>query len=162
MSNVPPDSMLQRARVRPWALAAIGIAGAMVALNIAAVWFVMERDRPSAMASEQQDPAQQSEVLTGEIITLDAITAVVGEGGRDYARITMAVVLTATGDPDVIPPRIPLLQDALLLEMAQRSPSMIQSREGAMDLRETMSRHARDIWGDEHVSRVVFTELLIT
>lgn len=97
----------------------------------------------------------------GDIVTLEPMTTTVGEASMHHARVAVAVVLAQGEDPEIVPPRAPLLQDALLRELARMDGPRVRSAEGSDALRAALSAEAKEIWGDEVVRRVVLTELLI-
>lgn len=97
----------------------------------------------------------------GAIVTLEALTTTTGEETMRHARVGIAVVLVAGQPPEVLDERIPLLQDALLREIAGMNADQLRSVSGSEELRSRMSAHAREIWSEEVVRRVVLTELLL-
>jgi flagellar basal body-associated protein FliL len=99
--------------------------------------------------------------VDGEIVPLEPLTTTVGERGMNHARVALAVVLTEDAAPEVVEPRVALLQDALLRELAATDADRIRSAEGSNRLRKRLSAEAREIWGEEVVRRVVLTELLV-
>jgi flagellar basal body-associated protein FliL len=103
------------------------------------------------------DPSE----LDGEIVALPPMTTTVGEASMHHARVAVAVVLSHGQDPAVVEMRAPLLQDALLRELAEMDGPTVRSAEGSDALRAALSREAEDIWGDDVVRRVILTELLI-
>jgi flagellar protein FliL len=109
-------------------------------------------------------PAAADEVpvdVDGPIVAVPAMTTTVGQSSLHHARVSLAVVLTDGADPDDITPRLPLLQDALLQEMATVSADELRSADGSAALRSRLSDQARDIWGEDVVRRVILTELLV-
>jgi flagellar basal body-associated protein FliL len=107
------------------------------------------------------DASEPPPDVDGEIVLLEPLTTTVGENGIHHARVTLAVVLTVDADSDDIEARAPLLQDALLREVAATDATTIRSAAGSDELRAQLSAEARQIWGEEVVRRVVLTELLV-
>ncbi len=97
----------------------------------------------------------------GEIVSLEPLTTTTGEEALRHARVGIAIVLVDGQDPAVVEPSIPLLQDALLREVAGMSADQLRSVEGSEQLRLRLTAHARDIWGEDVVRRVVLVELLL-
>ena len=109
-------------------------------------------------AAADEPPAEE---VDGEIVTLEPLTTTVGEASLHHARVTLAVVLTQDADPAVIEPRVALLKDALLRELARVDAEQLRSAEGSDGLRERLSADGQEIWGAEVVRRVLLTELLV-
>jgi flagellar basal body-associated protein FliL len=107
------------------------------------------------------DAAEDPTALDGEIVELPAMTTTVGERGIQHARVGLAVVLTEDADPADIEHRLPLLQDALLRELARLDADEVRSSEGSDRLRESLSQKAKEIWGADVVRRVLLTELMV-
>jgi flagellar basal body-associated protein FliL len=126
---------------------------AIVLTGAAAVaWFLVVA--PDADAAEE-------EIEDGVILTLEPLTTTTGISGLRHARVTMAVVLADGVDPVEIEPRVALLQDALLREVATMDADQLRSTEGSDRLRAELSADAREIWDEQTVRRVVLTELLV-
>lgn len=123
---------------------------ALLLVGGGAVWFLV-------LGGDREPPPPED----GEIIPLEPLTTTTGEETLRHARVGIAIVLTNGEDPAVVEPSIPLLQDALLREVAGMSADQLRSVEGSEELRFRLSAHARDIWGEEVVRRVVLTELLL-
>lgn len=127
---------------------------AVVLLLVAAgaVWFLLLA--PDAEAAEEP-------IVEGEIVSLEPQTTTLGDAEVTHARVALAVVLAEGVDPQVVPAKTPLLQDALLRELATMDATSIRSAEGSDLLRERLSAEAREIWEEGEVVRVVLTELLV-
>jgi flagellar basal body-associated protein FliL len=97
----------------------------------------------------------------GAIVPVPPMTTTVGESHLHHARVGLGVVLTQDADPEALEPRIPLLQDALLREMATMSAYELRGAEGSAALRARLGDEARAIWGEDVVRRVILTELLV-
>lgn len=101
------------------------------------------------------------EDVDGAIVPVEPMTTTVGHSALRHARVSIGVVLVNDTAPDVIAPKLPLLQDALLREMAALSADELRTVEGSDGLRTRLSAEARAIWGDDLVRRVILTELLV-
>ena len=124
----------------------------LLAVGAAAGWMFFAR--PTAEAAEP-------EPVDGEIVTFDPLTTTLGLATTSHARVAMAVVLVEGADPHEVEAKKPLLQDALLQEVAQMNADALRSAEGSAELRRALTADAKEIWGDEVVRRVVLTELLV-
>lgn len=167
--TTPPDALpaASRSLGGRWLL----IAGAVVisvllASNGVTLWMLVagDPDPVHADVTTSQDPhdaPDEPRPAEGTVVRLDPMTTTVGGTTVRHARLTMAVVLVEGVEPTAIDNRVPLLQDALLLELSAMSGEQLHRTEGARALRERMTDHARTIWDDDIVSRVVFTELVI-
>lgn len=107
-------------------------------------------------------PAEASDAppVDGEIVALEPQTTTLGRDGI-HARVALAVVLAEGTDPVVVTERAPLLQDALLRELATMDASTVRSAEGSDQLRAHLTEEAHGIWDEEAVRRVVLTELMV-
>jgi flagellar basal body-associated protein FliL len=122
----------------------------VLAVGAGAAWYLL-------IDGDDVDPSE----LDGQIVALPPMTTTVGEASMHHARVAVAVVLSHGQDPSVVEMRAPLLQDALLRELAGMDGPTVRSAEGSDALRAALSREAEDIWGDDVVRRVILTELLI-
>jgi flagellar basal body-associated protein FliL len=122
----------------------------VVALGAGAAWYLLLRE-----------PGPDLSDVDGEIVAVEPMTTTVGEASMHHARVAMAVVLAHGEDPLVVPPRVPLLQDALLRELARMDGPEVRSARGSDALREALTAEAKEIWGENVVRRVVLTELLV-
>jgi len=123
----------------------------LVVVVVAGWWLFL---RPAA--DEEEPP-----VVDGEIVALDPLTTTLGVDSPSHARVALAVVLAEGADPADVEARTPLLQDALLREVARMRADELRSAEGSDALRTRLTVDAKEIWGDEVVRRVVLTELLV-
>lgn len=122
----------------------------VVAVAAAATWWFVLRSPAEAM------PAQD-----GEVVVLDPLTTTMGESSLRHARVNLAVVLAEGEEVEVVGTKAPILQDALLREIAQMDADELRSSSGSEALRVRLSEQAREIWGEEVVRRVLITELLV-
>ena len=97
----------------------------------------------------------------GEVVVLPALTTTTGNSTLRHARIALGIVLVDGEDPEVVDRMIPLLQDALLREIAEMDADQLRSPDGSDQLRRQLTADAHDIWGEELVRRVILTELLV-
>ncbi|MTV27335.1 flagellar basal body-associated FliL family protein [Nitriliruptoraceae bacterium ZYF776] len=118
----------------------------------AAYWFLL-KPAPEADAD--------AEVPDGPIVALDPLTTTTGEASLRHARVAMSLVLVEGADPVAVTDRAPLLQDALLREVARMDGDELRSAEGSDALRAHLTEAAQGIWDEGEVKRVVLTELLI-
>lgn len=125
------------------------VAAVLVLLVGAAVWWFVLADH---------EPAPPAD---GEVVVLPSLTTTTGSATLRHARISMGIVLVEGQDPDVLGLRAPLLQDALLREIALMDADTLRSGEGSDQLRRALTADAIDIWGEEVVRRVILTELLV-
>lgn len=132
---------------RPWLAIVLAFVVVLASGGGAAWWFLLAED-----GHEERD---------GEVVSLTPLTTTLGEKSLRHARITLAVVLHERVDPEVVPGRAPLLEDALLREVAKMDMDRLRSSEGSDALRQRLSEAAQEIWGEEVVRRVLLTELLI-
>ncbi len=118
----------------------------------AAVWFFV-----LAPSGE----AEAGEVVEGVIVSLEPQTTTTGTAALHHARVALGLVLVEGADETVITARAALLQDALLQEVAAMDADLLRSAAGSDQLRTNLTAHARRIWPDGEVLRVVLTELLV-
>jgi flagellar basal body-associated protein FliL len=97
----------------------------------------------------------------GTIVAIPAMTTTVGRSSLHHARVSMAIVLSEEATPRDVEGSLPLLQDALLREMAGLTADELRSVEGSDALRARLTAAARQLWGEEVVRRVILTELLV-
>lgn len=128
----------------------VGAACLALALAVVGWWFL-------GRADAGEPPTE----VDGEIVALEPLTTTVGQEGRNHARVALAVVLTEGTATDIVEPRVPLLKDALLRELAAVDADQLRSAEGSDRLRERLSAEGREIWGEDAVRRVVLTELMV-
>lgn len=126
-----------------------GLLVALLAAGSAWWWF-----------GDAAEAAEDEPLVEGEIVEFEPQTTTLG-GSTDHARVAMAVVLAERVDPEVIPPKAPLLRDALLRELAELDGATLRSAEGSARLRDELTDAARRIWDDDQVVRVVLTELVV-
>lgn len=122
----------------------------VVAVAAAATWWFVLRT-----------PAEAAPPQDGEVVVLEPLTTTLGESSLRHARVNLAVVLAAGEDVEVVGTKAPILQDALLREVAQMDADELRSSSGSEALRVRLSDEAREIWGEDIVRRVLITELLV-
>ncbi len=128
------------------------ILGVLLALagSAAAAWFLF--------FAPEKEPEERED---GVVVAFEPLTTTTGHSGLRHARVAMAVVLYEGEDREVISDQRPLLEDQLLAEVSRMDADHIRSEEGSEELRRNLSEEARSIWGDDVVSRVVLTELMV-
>ena len=131
-------------------LAAILVVMLMLAAGAAAAWLLIF---PPEVEAEERDD--------GEVITFEPLTTTTGHSGLRHARVAMAVVLYEGGDRELVLDQRPLLEDQLLAEVSRMDADHIRSEEGSEQLRRNLTEEAKQLWGDDTVSRVVLTELMV-
>ena len=122
----------------------------VVAVAAAATWWFLLRTPPEPM------PPQD-----GEVVVLEPLTTTLGESSLRHARVSLAVVLAEGEDVEGVGAKAPILQDALLREVAQMDADQLRSSSGSEALRVRLSEQAQEIWGENVVRRVLITELLV-
>lgn len=108
-----------------------------------------------------QDEAGAAEVVDGAVVPLEAMTTTTGTAALHHARVALALVLAEDADAATVTARAPLLQDALLREIATMDADHLRSAAGSDQLRTNLTAHAQEVWPDGEVLRVVLTELLV-
>jgi flagellar protein FliL len=106
-------------------------------------------------------PTEAGEVTEGAVVPLPPLTTTTGTAALHHARVTLALVLVDGADEAAVTARTPLLQDALLREIATMDADRLRSAVGSDELRENLTVHAQTVWPDGEVLRVVLTELLV-
>ncbi len=106
----------------------------------------------------EREPAPPGE---GEVLVLPALTTTTGNNTLRHARISLGIVLVEGEDPEALEPKVPILQDALLQEVAEMDADQLRSPAGSDQLRQQLTADAHDIWGEEVVRRVILTELMV-
>lgn len=144
---LPEDEELEpRGRLR---LVLVGLVVLLAAA--AAVWFLV-------LAPAEAEPGEPVE---GAVVALDPLTTTTGTASLSHARVALALVLAEGSDEATVVERAPLLQDALLREVATMNADQLRSSEGSDALRANLTAHAQQVWPDGEVLRVVLTELLV-
>jgi flagellar protein FliL len=129
------------------------IAVVLVAVAATAGWFLVG---PGAGSEAVAD-----EVVEGTVLPLPPLTTTTGIASPHHARVALGLVLVEGADEGVVAARTPLLQDALLREIATVDADQLRSAAGSDELRQNLTAHAQTIWPDGEVLRVVLTELLV-
>jgi flagellar protein FliL len=129
----------------------------LVGVAVGAGWFLLLG--PGAAAAEAEAPG--GEVTEGAVLELPPLTTTTGTATLRHARVALGLVLTEGADETAITARAPLLQDALLREIATMDADHLRSSTGSDQLRGNLTEHAQTIWPDGEVIRIVLTELLV-
>lgn len=125
----------------------------LAAVAATAAWFMVG---PGAGTEAAAD-----EAVEGTVLPLPPLTTTTGTSAPQHARVALALVLVEGADESAVTERAPLLQDALLREVATVDADRLRSATGSDELRENLTAHAQTIWPDGEVLRVVLTELLV-
>lgn len=107
------------------------------------------------------EEADAAEVVEGAVVPLEPLTTTTGTATLSHARVALALVLVEGADEVAVTERAPLLQDALLREVATLNADQLRSSEGSDQLRTALTAHAQEIWPEGEVLRVILTELLV-
>lgn len=107
------------------------------------------------------EEAEAAEVIEGAVVPLEPLTTTTGTATLSHARVALALVLVEGADEVTVTERAPLLQDALLREVATLNADQLRSSEGSDQLRAALTAHAQEIWPEGEVLRVILTELLV-
>lgn len=107
------------------------------------------------------EEAEAAEVVEGVVVPLEPLTTTTGTATLSHARVALALILVEGADEVTVTERAPLLQDALLREVATMNADQLRSSEGSDQLRVALTAHAQEIWPDGEVLRVILTELLV-
>jgi flagellar FliL protein len=103
----------------------------------------------------------EAEVVEGVVVPLEPLTTTTGTATLSHARVALALVLVEGADEVTVMERAPLLQDALLREVATMNADQLRSSEGSDQLRVALTAHAQEVWPEGEVLRVILTELLV-
>jgi flagellar protein FliL len=148
--TLEPDLELEPPAKKRWKLY-LAVLVAVIAGGAAAAFFLLGGGGPE----------EEIEVVEGEIVQLEAQTTTLGEGPAVHARVAIAVVLAEGVAVEVIPPRTPLLRDALLRELAVMDSDTLRTVAGSDQLRQRLTADAQEIWEEGEVVRIVLTELVV-
>jgi flagellar FliL protein len=115
-----------------------------------------------AAEAEAAAAAAAEEVVEGEVIEVGKMTVnLADEDELRYARVGIAVVLSATADSAVVGTKIPLVQDSAITVIAGMTSGELRSPAGIETLRSMLTADAQEIFPDGDVVRVVLTEMII-
>jgi len=140
------------------------IAIVVVVLGGAGYYFMGGGGTEPVDASVTTTTIPLDEEADGPILSAGTLTVnLAGEGTR-FGRVSFSLVLVEGVDPLTIEPKLPLVLDAALTELAAFSASDLLGASGQEQLRTVLSDRAREILNDEDervVKRIVLTDLLV-
>ncbi|NOX30076.1 MAG: flagellar basal body-associated FliL family protein [Actinobacteria bacterium] len=115
-----------------------------------------------AMAPTTTIPLEEE--ADGAILAVGALTVNLVDDQPRFGRIAFSVLLVEGTDPLLIEPRLPLLLDAALSELALFEASELRTLAGQERLRDQLTERAIEILNSEDervVKRVLLTDLLV-
>lgn len=148
----PPAAPLEEAPASGGKRKLVIVLALVVVAAAAAVWFLVLTPGGEAEAAE---------VAEGAVVQLEPLTTTTGTAALHHARVALALVLAEDADEVTVTERAPLLEDALLREIATMDADLLRSADGSNQLRANLTAHAQEVWSDGEVLRVVLTELLV-
>lgn len=110
------------------------------------------------------DPAPEptpEEVAEGPVVEVGTLTTNLAGSPPRYARVGLAIVLTAEADPAAVEARFPLVKDVAITEIGRHDAATLQTVEGSEALRDGLTDAVVGVYPDGEVVRVALTELLI-
>lgn len=130
-------------------------------LGGAAAWMLTSEGAGAEGEDPKQAAGEPAEVEEGEILDVGTLTTNLAGANPRYARVGVALVLSAGTPSSAVQPDLPLVKDALITEISSHSAGDVQGREGVEALRKTLTRAVTGLFDDQQVVRVVLTELLV-
>ena len=115
-----------------------------------------EAGPPTTLALEEE--------ADGLILPVGSLTVNLADETPHFARVSFSVVLIEMADPTFVEPKMALLLDAALREMATFSAEELRSVQGQELLRSKLSDQAIALLNTEdarYVKRVILTDLLV-
>jgi flagellar basal body-associated protein FliL len=115
-----------------------------------------EAGPPTTLALEEE--------ADGLILPVGSLTVNLADETPHFARVSFSVVLIEMADPTFVEPKMALLLDAALREMATFSAEELRSVQGQELLRSKLSAQAIALLNTEdarYVKRVILTDLLV-
>jgi flagellar FliL protein len=137
----------------------LAIIAAVLVLGIAAGGYLF-LSGGAADADPAPEPAPE-DVAEGPVVEVGTLTTNLAGTPARYARVGLAVVLTAEADPAAVEARFPLVKDAAITEIGRHDAAMLQTADGSGALRDGLTEAVVSLYPDGEVVRVVLTELLI-
>lgn len=151
------DAKSKRARALTPTLIAVAVLGAAFGGFTVAGGLSSEESAVEAESAEEE----VTEPEEGEVVEIGQLTVSLDDSETRYARVGLAVVLDSEAVVEEVEGRFPLLKDAAVLTIADRSPDDLRSREGLEDLKASLSKIAGDIYPDGEVLRVILVEAIV-
>ena len=128
---------------------------ALVVAGLAAKMTVL---KDKAGAKEAEKPV---EVLEGEIVDVGSLTVNLADQDRRYARVGIALVLSAAAPTEEVVNRVPLLKDAAITKIGAHTSAELRTIEGQELLRKELAEATEHVWEEGEVLRVALTEILV-
>lgn len=98
--------------------------------------------------------------VDGPVVEVGTLTTNLA-GSTRYARVGIALVLTADADATAVESRFALVKDAAISEIGSHTAETLQAATGTEQLRAGLAERIVPLFPDGEVSRVVLTELLV-
>lgn len=161
MADEPEDTEKEKSgkKLNPKLLAIVG-----VVVAAAAYFFLFSGGGEVAEAGVTTTTISLAEEEDGAIIASGTLTVNLADPGVRFGRVSFALVLVLGVDPLTVEPKLPLILDAALSELAGFSADDLLGLDGQERLRSVLSDRAREILNSEDeriVKRVVLTDLLV-
>lgn len=100
-------------------------------------------------------------VEEGEIVDVGTLTTNLAGEPAQYARVGVALVLSADADVAAVEADLALVKDAAIAEISRHTASDLRGEAGVKALRTGLSGAVTALFDDEKVVRVALTELLV-
>jgi len=144
----------------------------VVVLGAAGYFFLGPGGDAAAEVSVTTTTISLEEEADGAILPVGTLTVNLAGQGTRFGRVAFALVLVEGVDPLIIEPKLPLVLDAALAELAGFTAEELLEGSGQEKLRAVLSERARDLLNTDQddeanvvaeriVKRVVLTDLLV-
>ncbi|MEX0835330.1 MAG: flagellar basal body-associated FliL family protein [Nitriliruptor sp.] len=131
----------------------IGIVVAVLLAGAASYVLVLG---PDAAADEAVPVVEE-----GAVIEVGTLTTNLAGTPAQYARVGVALVLSADADQSEVTARFPLVKDAAIAEIGRHAAASLQGEEGLEPLRRGLTERIQAVYPDGEVVRIALTELLV-
>lgn len=111
--------------------------------------------------ADAKEAAKPAHALEGEIVDVGSLTVNLADPDRRYARVGVALVLSATAHTEEVVNRVALLKDAAITKIGAHSSVELRTGEGQELLRRELAEAAKHVWEGGEVLRVALTEILV-
>lgn len=155
-AEAPAPDLAPEAPRRSRRLLLIVAAVVFVALGAGAYFLLLAGDGEATGTEAEPEPVAEGPVV--EVGTLT--TNLAGANGR-YARVGIALVLSADADAAAVGERFALVKDAAITEIGRHDAAALQAAGGTETLRDGLAERITRLYPDGEVLRVVLTELLV-